>query len=434
MILTSLAAILERSAKPESGGFINTKLSLFSGDDFPANDPIRGLSTIYSWIQGRGLESLAVHYLWLQCEQSIPAETRKNISRACLKQLEITLESMEKLRDANSGRLLFMHDAGSSMPLQIDAEGNVFETRFDPTGPSTMSELFYVKGLAAAADVLGDAKRMKAACRWYEVIHNDIITNRFINDQLPLDPKNIAAKPVQGRLSHGPRIIAIGAAFRFLEITGDKKYLDYGLKYIDYILANHVNLGHANSPAKKFDMWEFTDENLKPYYDATDRLMSDPGHATEFTGLTGKLIVIANQKYPANQIARLAKYKNILPAILEKNFNNGFSDKDYGICKTVDLISKKPTNSDMPWWPLPETIRAACLAIKYNNNTSTQNSCRDIFTKCSNAFRQYFIRQDLHMMAYQTLSANGKPIDVIPATPDADPGYHTNLSIIDCFI
>ena len=34
-------------------------------------------------------------------------------------------------------------------------------------------------------------------------------------------------------------------------------------------------------------------------------------------------------------------------------------------------------------------------------------------------------------MAYQTIDRTGKPVDVIPATPDADPGYHTGLSLID---
>jgi hypothetical protein len=34
-------------------------------------------------------------------------------------------------------------------------------------------------------------------------------------------------------------------------------------------------------------------------------------------------------------------------------------------------------------------------------------------------------------MAYQTRNAKGKVVKVIPATPDADPGYHTGLSLID---
>ena len=34
-------------------------------------------------------------------------------------------------------------------------------------------------------------------------------------------------------------------------------------------------------------------------------------------------------------------------------------------------------------------------------------------------------------MAYQTRAADGNPVDAIPATSDADPGYHTGLSLID---
>ena len=34
--------------------------------------------------------------------------------------------------------------------------------------------------------------------------------------------------------------------------------------------------------------------------------------------------------------------------------------------------------------------------------------------------------------AAQTLDADGRCVDRVPATPDADPGYHTGLSLIDC--
>ena len=34
-------------------------------------------------------------------------------------------------------------------------------------------------------------------------------------------------------------------------------------------------------------------------------------------------------------------------------------------------------------------------------------------------------------MAYQTRNEAGQVVPVIPATADADPGYHTGLSIID---
>ena len=34
-------------------------------------------------------------------------------------------------------------------------------------------------------------------------------------------------------------------------------------------------------------------------------------------------------------------------------------------------------------------------------------------------------------MAVQTRNSKGEAVAVIPATPDADPGYHTNLALID---
>ena len=55
----------------------------------------------------------------------------------------------------------------------------------------------------------------------------------------------------------------------------------------------------------------------------------------------------------------------------------------------------------------------------------------EIARLCSNAFMEYFVRPDRGLMANQTINAAGEPIATIPATPDADPGYHTGLSIID---
>lgn len=431
MILSVLEAILRRSAQPQSGGFINTKLSLFTGRDFHADDSVRGLSTVYSWIQGRGLESLAMHYIWLLGKDGVELETAARLAACCLRQLEMTFDAMENMRQANCGRLLFMHNAKTLKPMRIEMDGRAVDADFAPDGTATMSELFYVKGMAAAAGVLNDAARLNAACEWYDRIHAEIVAGRFVNDQLPLDPKNVAAKPVLGRLSHGPRMIALGAACRFLDITGEEKYLKYGLEYLDYILANHVNTGRQGCPGEQYDMWEFTDENRNPYYDAEKRLFSDSGHATEFTGLAGKLLLTAKAKGLSNSIPRLEAYRSLLPAILKKNFYNGFLSKGFGVCKAFDLISRKPINTDMPWWPLPETMRSACFARVYGR-PEVHADCEGIFSKCSDAFRKYFVRDDLNMMAYQTLSADGKPVDVIPATPDADPGYHTNLSIIDC--
>ena len=51
--------------------------------------------------------------------------------------------------------------------------------------------------------------------------------------------------------------------------------------------------------------------------------------------------------------------------------------------------------------------------------------------KCSNVFLKHYVQPEVHCMAIQTLDAEGQVASAIPAVPDADPCYHTGLSIID---
>ena len=56
--MTVIADRFERGGYP----FIDTKFDIVSGRDFGENDePFRRKECVYSWIQGRGLESLAKH-------------------------------------------------------------------------------------------------------------------------------------------------------------------------------------------------------------------------------------------------------------------------------------------------------------------------------------------------------------------------------------
>jgi len=81
----------------------------------------------------------------------------------------------------------------------------------------------------------------------------------------------------------------------------------------------------------------------------------------------------------------------------------------------------------MPWWSLPESIRAAAEIFEFSGNVAAL----DILSECANCFFDNYLNQAVHSMAYQTRNAEGKVVEVIPATPDADPGYHTGLSLID---
>jgi hypothetical protein len=95
------------------------------------------------------------------------------------------------------------------------------------------------------------------------------------------------------------------------------------------------------------------------------------------------------------------------------------------------LASRKPQNDDMPWWSLPETIRSAALLLHLFPDLDNAAAVRQVLADSSNAFLTRYVNPAVHLMTYQTRNSRGEPIDVIPGTPDADPGYHTGLAIID---
>jgi hypothetical protein len=418
IILSNISFLLDRYEMDRDYPFIDMKFSTFDRTDF--SDAVRGKDVIYSWIQGRGMEALAGHFEWLQGAVGIDTAIKDDLSQRIHKVLGEVTGNMESLRAANGGRLFFMMDC-KGRPLRPGDSGRLESYDISVNSPANFSDLFYVKGLAAAAVVLGQDDKLHDACNWFSQIDKDISTDIFVSDQQSLDPDNMAIKQVPGRYSHGSRMIAVGAAARFLECTQDSIYRDIGISYISYIMQHHINTEGNADNALLYDMWEFIDDNGNPYIDEAGALLSDPGHACEFVGLSLKLL----------RLAGLKTYTDILPKILSRNFENGFYSDGYGVCKAVNLISRDVMNSTMPWWSLPETIRAGFEARRVV--TGKEKIAIDIIIdKCTKAYLQYYVQPDFHYVAYQTLGNDGRPVDVIPATPDADPGYHTGLSLIDC--
>ena len=434
MLLSVLEAILVRHERQPDYHFIDTKLSLIDGQDFDNKDPILGRNTIYAWIQGRGLEALACHEVWLRRCRHIDKSRRNQLCGRIRRVLAEVLEQMEKIRRSNGGRLFFMMNPSGKF-LKINPNGEVVEHRMPLDTPANYSELFYVKGMAAAAWVLNDKDKLRDACDWFLRIDRDIREGRFTSDQQPLDHRNTAIKQIPGKHSLGPWMIGISAATRFLECTGDPIYQKIGLAYLDHILRLHVNLKADSAISRLYDTWEFVDCKGQPYLEQNRVLLCDPGHAIEFVGLALKLLYSCetNGTLKLLDARRVAEYTRILPRILKRNFETGFSPRGLGIFKAVDLVSQRVLHSDMPWWSLPETMRAAIESCRVVPRDCCESYAR-IAANCSNAFLRYYIRPDVHLMAIQTLDEHGRVATSVPATPDADPAYHTGLSLIDCLV
>ena len=98
----------------------------------------------------------------------------------------------------------------------------------------------------------------------------------------------------------------------------------------------------------------------------------------------------------------------------------------------VDTKTGKALNGDMPWWNLPETMRAAAHCIALMNSPEAQQPFIEILQLSSDAYLKNFLNTNNSLFPYQTrCGKTGDVLLVTPAVPEGDPLYHTNLALID---
>lgn len=402
IITETLGTILERTGERP---FLDTKFDVIDGRDYAgaAEPAFRSGRTVYAWIQGRGLEALAGHlHAGFGDAGCIRAVLRRVSSR------------LERIRAANGGRMFFMMS-----PDGVFLNGDGTPRREPLPGDANYSDLFCAKGLLHAARALQDAALEREALAYLERTVAAIGELRFVTDQQPFDPANpVAARP--GKVQQGPFMIALSGIAAAAELTGDVKWLDRGCRFLRRVLTLHVD--HSRGEPELF---EAVRPDGTPYRE-DGRLISDPGHALEFAGLALKFLAVLEKAGRPGSAAALHADRMLLARLLRRHFTLGFRPGPGGIVKSFDLIGRCTVNADMPWWSLPETIRAAAEA-----EAAGCGDFSDITGACAGALWNRFTNVEQHCFAYQTRDASGRPVRVIPAVPDLDPGYHTNLSLID---
>ncbi len=427
LLISVMAWIAERYERHPEYPFIDTKIDLMSGEEFGEEDPVRDRGTVYSYIQGRGLEALAGHCRWLRRVESPDAARLVPRLERILRE---TLGSLQRLRRQNGGHMAFFMTPDGT-PFTLDEHGQRRPFVLGAEAPYSLSDLFCSKGMYAAAAYLGDDSVRQEALEYCKRTAEALWDRTFVHDQQPLDPKNPVA-PVPGRHSQGPFMLSLGTAALLTDGEGDQEPLELGLALIQHILARHVNLNGARSTFAAGDFWEFIDDTGEPYKSG-GAVPSDPGHALEFVGLTLRFVSAAFARPELTNSMRRQLHDAVrhMPLILKQNFENGFRPAPQGICKSFDLVGRRPINADMPWWSLPEAMRAAAYCWRFAQSDADRTGALRVLSACHHAFAHHFVRPELYYNAYQTRDENGQPVHVIPATADADPGYHTGLSIID---
>lgn len=123
MVLCVLDAILRRSERDPDYPFIDTKLHLLTGRDYPADDPIRGQNAIFGWIQGRGLEALAGHDGWLGRQNDLDESLRQEFHQRIVRVLSRVVAQMESIRLARGHIFFMMRPDGT--PVRVGSDGRV---------------------------------------------------------------------------------------------------------------------------------------------------------------------------------------------------------------------------------------------------------------------------------------------------------------------
>lgn len=428
IVVTQLRAILDRTERSEHYPWIDTKINLVTGEDLPARDPVLGRDVVSGWVQGRGLETVARFAGWLAAFRG-DRETDALIDRACRLAADL-LQRLGEARRLNSGHVhFFMTTSGRAFAYGPD--GARSDLALGLGSPYGYSDLFCSKGMYAAAHLLGDAAALNDAHSFCMDVYRDVLTRDFRSDQP--QPTSGARAWIEGAFSHGPAMISLGMAALFAEFQPSSDAVALGLALARYVLDTHVNIDGKWPQLRECDLVEFVDEAGRPLRDELDRVISDPGHSLEFVGLFLKFSRAARccGAATASQLDDLGAIERLMPALLTRAFENGFQPEVGGVCKTVDLLSRRPVDATMPWWSLPETVRAALETAAVAGSDETRRRSLQILASAHNAFASHYVRPDIHLMAVKVRDALGAPLDVMPAYPDADPGYHTSLCLID---
>jgi hypothetical protein len=432
LIVTQFQTILARTELSSTYPWLDTKINLLTGEDYPADDPLFGHDLVSGWVQGRGLEALVGFAGWLATYRG---DATVDDVLARVRSLVAALSArLRSARQQNGGHVYFyMTPEGRAFVFGPDRSRQALN--LTASAPFNYSDLFTAKGLYAAAHFLSDVEAVAEARSYCLAVYYAIEDGSFASDQP--EPPTVAKAWIPGVRSHGPHMIAQGMAALFAAHEPGPLAAEMGLTLSRYVWRKHVNVGERWTQLRELDLVEYIDMDGHPYTD-DGKIISDPGHALEYAGLFLKLqsAMLRYGGASAGQQATLAAMAERMPAYLARNFANGFQPAAGGICKTVDLLTRLPVDDTLPWWSLPETIRAGLSCWKVAASAAERQACLAIVAQCHNAFVSHYVQLQAYLMAVKVRAADGWPLDIVPVYPDADPGYHTALSLIDalaCF-
>jgi mannose/cellobiose epimerase-like protein (N-acyl-D-glucosamine 2-epimerase family) len=403
-VVSGIRLLLARHRRRPDWPYVDTKFNPNTGEDLGESSYRR----IFAWFLGRGSEALQGHLARLAQMESLGQQERRETEEVFTQQVVSMTDAILKTTALNSDRCPFR----LNRKLQaIDEDGR----RIDVDGRiSSAGDSFCAKGLIATGNDTYVRQGMDMLMRTAA----NIRAKRYGVDQFKEQPKDI---------SQGSRMLTLGAVSLLYRRSSDAalraRMLAVAEEFLAYVLDKHYD-------AESTVFSEYVDaqtEKRKAYL--------DPGHATEFVGLglgAAACLELDTASLTPQRRALLDRVYRDMPPLLLSAARLGWNRKHPGLFKAVDTQTHQVLNEDMPWWNLPETMRAAAWCAKVTREEKTRQECLELLARCHNAyFRQYPNPANM-LFPFQTLSGTtGKVVDKVPAVPEGDPLYHTNLALLE---
>ncbi len=400
-IIPGIRLLMSRRTKHGDWPFPDTKFNPNTGKDL---DPI-AYSRIYSWMVGRGLEALNDHRAILG-ELELPEQSE--VEDAFGGWIAAQIDAIGKMADANANRCPFLVDR-QLRPL----DGNYRPVTTDP-GRAGAGDVFCAKGLLSSDSPAARERGLTML----QIAAEKVRHGQYGSEQLT---------EVSPWLHQGMKMLFLGAPRLVADLEDEagkrlkEQVFAIAVEFLGFVLERHYDTvsGHFS-------------EGIDPLTGVHSGLL-DPGHCTEFVGLGLSAIDSIERgmdSVPEAWAAHFEAARAAFPKMLLTAFRLGYNSRHGGICKEVKVSTGEVLNPDMPWWNLPETMRAVARLLPFAGDST--GDCLEVFRLCHNAYFSHYLNPDLMLFPYQTrCGLTGAIKDVVPAVPEGDPLYHSNLSFLD---
>ncbi len=403
-ITPAVRLVVRRSRLRDDWPYVDTKFNPNTGKDLRASS----YNVIHTWFLGRGADALDGHLPWIDRLDDLSAAEKREAQELFARLTASMAEAINRVLDVNGGRCPFRVNRAFEA---IDEAGKRIEADPERTGAG---DLFVGKGLIAEGSQANVHRGVQVLLRSGEMIRQ----NRYDTDQFKDQPADIP---------QGPKMLMQAAPPLLYRKSQEPQLRQQIVTMTAEFMANVLDLHYDEKTAIFSEYVDRTSHQRKSYL--------DPGHANEFVGLGLGTVQCLKSDVAGLTDERRALVERAcreLPRLLVKSTELGFNHKHPGLYKAVDTKTGKVLNDDMPWWNLPETMRAAVLAYEVAEDGKLGEQCLEMLRICHNAYFDHYLNRDNMLFAYQTISgATGKVADKVPAVPEGDPLYHTNLALLE---